>query len=345
MSAAIRVPRIGWSWRVDGRAVAVTVALSAAATVALCWSLSVGDFPVPFADVVATLTGTGTPDAAFIVEQLRLPRALVAGLVGIAFGVAGALFQRVLRNPLASPDLIGVNAGAAVGAVAVIVAVRGTSGQVTLGALVGALAAGGTVLALSSRGGVSGLRFVLIGIGATAFLGALTSYLVTRADLRDAQAATVWLTGSLGATTWSHVRPLALAVGVLVPVAVVLARSLEPMDLGDDAASGLGVDVGRRRGALLLVATALAAAGTAASGPIGFVALASPQIARRLTGGRTSGLLAAGATGALVLVAADVLARRALAPTELPVGIVTAVLGAPYLLFLLVRAGRSSTVG
>ena len=345
MIATVRVPVAGWSARLDARAIGVTIALAAAAVGAFCWSLAVGDFPVPIGDVVATLTGTGSPDAAFIVEQLRLPRALVAALVGVAFGVSGALFQRVVRNPLASPDLIGVNAGAAAGAVAVIVATSGSSGQVTAGALVGGLAAGLGVLALAARGGVSGYRFVLVGIGATAFLGAVRSYFVTRAELRDAQSAVVWLTGSLGATTWAQVRPLAMSLAVLVPLALVLARALDPMDLGDDAASGLGVRVPRQRAALLIVATALAAVATAASGPIGFVALASPQIARRLTGARSSGLVASAAVGALVLVVADVLARRALAPTELPVGIVTAVLGAPYLLVLLARANRSGTVG
>jgi iron complex transport system permease protein len=341
----LRSRRLGWSARVHARAVAVTVTMLVSGFAVFAWSLSVGDFPVPIGDVVATLAGGGSADSAFIVRTLRLPRGLTAVLVGAAFGLSGAIFQRIARNPLASPDIIGVNAGATTAAVFVVVVLHGSSTQVTLGALAGALVAALAIYLLAYKRGVSGYRLVLVGIGATAMLSSVTSYLLTRAEIFQAQRATVWLTGSLNGRGWEHVRPMALALVVLVPVAIALARSLRALELGDDAAIGLGTRVERSRGALLLTATALAAVGTASAGPVGFVALVSPQIARRLVGERSLALLPAAATGALLLTASDLVGRRLFAPTELPVGIITAILGAPYLLFLLARANRVGSGG
>jgi iron complex transport system permease protein len=198
---------------------------------------------------------------------------------------------------------------------------------------------------IAYKRGVTGYRLVLVGIGITAVLSSITSYLLTRAEIFDAQRATVWLTGSLNGRGWEHVRPVSVALLVLVPVALALARHLRMLELGDDAAKGLGTRVEWSRGALVLVATALAALATASAGPIGFVALVAPQIARRLVGGRSLGLLPAAASGALLLVASDLVGRRVFAPTELPVGIITAILGAPYLLFLLARANRVGAGG
>jgi iron complex transport system permease protein len=341
----IRVPRVGWSTRVDARSIVVTVALLALAFAVFCWSLSVGDFPVPMSDVLATLAGGGTEDSRYIIGTLRLPRGLTALMVGAGFGLAGAIFQRLARNPLASPDIIGITSGAAVAAVFVIVVWHGTSLQVSLGALVGSTLTAAGVYLLAYKQGVTGYRLVLVGIAFAAMLTALTQYLLTRAEIYDAQRATVWLTGSLNGRTWSHVRPIAIALAVLVPLGIALARQLRALDLGDDAARGLGARVERSRGLLLLTAVGLAAVGTAAAGPIAFVALVAPQIARRLVGARTIGLLPSAACGALLLVASDLVARRIFAPTELPVGIVTAILGAPYLLYLLARANKIGTGG
>jgi iron complex transport system permease protein len=341
----VRWPRPGWSTRVHLRAVVVTVVVSAATFATFAWSLAVGDFPLPIGDVLATLVGRGTEDSAFIVETLRLPRSLTAVLVGAAFGLSGAIFQRLARNPLASPDIIGINAGAAAAAVFVIVIVGGTTTQVTLGALGGSVVTAVAVYLLAYQRGVTGYRLVLVGIGLTAVLTSITSYLLTRAEIFEAQRATVWLTGSLNARGWEHVRPVALALAVLVPVTLALARHLRAIELGDDAAKGLGAPVERARAGLLLAATAMAAIGTASAGPIGFVALVAPQIARRLVGGRSLALLPAAACGALLLVASDLIGRRAFSPIEMPVGIITAVLGAPYLLLLLARANRIGSGG
>jgi iron complex transport system permease protein len=322
--------------------VSVTLVLSALTFGVLCWSLAVGDFPVPIGDVIATMFGGGNVDSEFIVRTLRLPRGLTAVLVGAGFGLSGAIFQRLTRNPLASPDVIGVNAGAALVAVFVIVVAHGSSMQVTMGALVGSALTAIAVYVLANRNGVTGYRLVLVGIGVTAVLSSGTQYLFTRAEIFDAQRAMVWLTGSLNARSWDHVRHMTTALVILVPVALSLARSLRVLELGDDAARGLGARVDSARRSLLLVGVALAAVGVAAAGPIAFVALVSPQIARRLVGSRSLALVPSMAVGALLLVTADLIGRRLLAPTELPVGVITAIVGAPYLLYLL---ARSSSIG
>jgi len=341
----LRSARLGWSTRVHARAMVVTLVVAALAFATFAWSLSVGDFPIPVSEVLATLVGRGSEDSAFIVNTLRLPRGLTALLVGAAFGLSGAIFQRLARNPLASPDIIGITAGAAAAAVFVIVILHGSSTQVTFGALAGSTVTAVAIYLLAYKRGVSGYRLVLVGIGVTAVLGSLTSYLLTRAQLFDAQRATVWLTGSLNGRGWEHVRPISMALLILMPVTIVLARQLRMLELGDDVAKGLGTRVELSRGALLLSATALAALGVASAGPIGFVALVAPQIAGRLVGGRSLGLLPSAACGSLLLVAADLVGRRIFAPTELPVGIITAILGAPYLLFLLARANRIGAGG
>jgi iron complex transport system permease protein len=341
----VRVPVLGWSTRVHARAVTVTLAVSGLAFVVFAWSLTVGDFPLPFDEVLATLVGRGSKSSEFIVNTLRMPRGLTALLVGAAFGLSGAIFQRLVRNPLASPDLIGVNFGAAAAAVFVIVMLHGSSGQVTFGALAGAGVTAVIIYVLAYKRGVNGYRLVLIGIGITALLQSIVSYLLTRAEIFDAQRATVWLTGSLNGRGWEHVRPVTAALVILLPVTIGLARHLRMLELGDDAARGLGVRVEWSRGALLLTATALAALATASAGPVAFVALVAPQIARRLVGGRSLALVPSAACGALLLVAADLVGRRVFAPTELPVGVITGILGAPYLLYLLARANRIGAGG
>jgi iron complex transport system permease protein len=338
----VRIPALGWSTRVHARAVVVTLGLLGVGFVVFAWSLAVGDFPVPFGDVVATLFGGGSEESAFIVRTLRLPRGLTAALVGAAFGLSGAIFQRLAHNPLASPDIIGVTAGAAASAVFVIVILGGSGVQVTWGALLGSVVTSLGIYLLAYKQGVTGYRLVLVGIGVTAVLTSITQYLLVRAEIFEAQRAVVWLTGSLNGRSWDHARPVALALAALLPVAVGLARHLRLLELGDDAARGLGGRVELSRAALLLTGVALAAVATASAGPVAFVALVSPQVARRLVGARTVALVPSAAFGALLLVASDLVARRLFAPTELPVGVITAVLGAPYLLFLLARA---NTIG
>ncbi|CAN5598024.1 iron chelate uptake ABC transporter family permease subunit [soil metagenome] len=336
----VRSERLGISFRTDLRAVSVTLVLLAATAVVFAWSISVGDFSIPIREVVETLLGGGSGGSTFIVRELRLPRAAMAVTVGAAFGVAGAIFQRVADNPLASPDVIGIDSGAAVVAVAMIVWWNGTASQISIGALLGSFATAFAIYVLAWKSGVSGYRLVLVGIAIAAMLRAVTSYLLTRAEISDAAQAAVWLVGSLNGRSWSDLRPVALGVVILAPIAVAMSRQLRLLELGEDTARGLGTRVGLTQGMLMLVGVLLAALATSAAGPIAFVALVSPQIAKRLTGVRTVGLLPAAAMGALLLLTSDLLARRLFAPTELPVGIITGVLGAPFLLYLLARGNR-----
>jgi len=333
--------------RVDRRALGVGAGLVVVVTVGLVVAVASGEVAIPLRSVAAEVLGGGAdgPDA-FVIRTLRLPRALTGALVGAALGLAGAIFQRLLANPLASPDLLGVSAGAAVGAVlALVVAGVGSTLVVTSAALAGAVVAVVAITLLAVRDGLTGFRLILVGVGLTAVLDAVVVLLLRRAELRDAARATTWLTGSLNGRGWEYVRPLTLALLLLVPLALVGARCLRTLELGDDAAAALGVPVARCRAGLALVGAALAAVATAAAGPVGFVALAAPQVARGLVGPRGGGLLPAALVGAAIVVWADVVGRLVLAPVELPVGVVTAVVGAPYLLWLLVRANRAGWSG
>jgi iron complex transport system permease protein len=326
------------------RAVLVSVALAAAGLLSFCVSVSVGDFPIPLSEVPAAILGWGSPDAGFIVHELRLPRALTAVLVGAAFGLSGAIFQSLARNPLASPDIIGITAGASTAAVFVIVVLHQAGVMLSVGALAGALLTAVAIYLLAWKRGVSSYRLVLVGIGISAVLGAVTSYLLTRADIYEAQRAAVWLTGSLNGRGWEHVEPLAWAMLGLAPATVLLTRSLRVLQLGDDTAKGLGVPVELSRAALVLVGVALASVATAAAGPVAFVAFVSAPVARRLVNAPLT-VVPAGLAGAVLLLLSDVVGRRLFAPTELPVGIITGIIGAPYLIWLLARANRIGAGG
>jgi len=332
-------------WR--PRLVAVTLVGVGLLVLVAAANIGRGDFPISVGDVLGSLVGGGDRAQRFIVLQLRLPRTLTGLLVGAALGMAGAITQAITRNPLASPDLLGVTGAAGTAAVAVI-AFGGGSGVVVgalaevglpLAALLGGLLAAVLVYGLAYRRGVVSDRLVLVGVGVNAVAVAITSWLLVVANINQATQATVWLTGSLNGRDWAHVVPVAVALALLVPAGLRLSFGLGALALGDDTASALGVRVNRYRVALGLVALTLAAVATASAGPIGFVALVMPRICQRLVGGSTPPLVTSAVYGALLTVAADLIARTAL-PAELPVGVVTAVLGAPYLLYLLGRRNR-----
>ncbi|MFF8865403.1 FecCD family ABC transporter permease [Streptomyces sp. NPDC015139] len=341
-SRAVRTPG-GFSLRLDPRALIVVVLLLAAALAAAVALIGTGDAKVPAADVLRTLAGNGTAYQDFIVNELRLPRVLVGLLVGASLGLGGALFQAVSRNPLGSPDVLGLSQGSTAGALVVIVLMSGSATQVTAGALIGGLATGLAIYLLAWKQGVHGYRLVLVGIGVSAVVTAVNGYLLTKADLVDAARAVVWMTGSLSGRDWSQVWPLLALCAVLVPLVLANARGLRMMEMGDDVAGALGVRVQRVRLVLMVCAVLLTAAATAAAGPVGFVALTAPQLARRLTRSPGPNLVASLCMGAALLVAADWASQRAFGADQLPVGVVTGVLGGGYLLWLLVterRAGR-----
>jgi iron complex transport system permease protein len=322
------------------------LALAAAVSVAR------GDFPIPLGQVFDVLMGGGPRGQRFIVLDLRLPRALTGVFVGAALGIAGAVFQSIARNPLASPDILGVTWGAGAGAVCVITfggslgVVGGTMAEVgvPLASLAGGLLAGLLVYGLAWRRGIEGFRLVLVGIGVSAVASNFTHYLLTVGDVTDASRVMVWITGSLNGRGWEHVVPVGLALALLIPAVLVGARLLGALQFDDDTARGLGVRLNGARSVMLLLAVVLAAVATAAAGPVAFVALASPQIALRLACTATPPLLGSAVVGGLLVVVSDLVARLAFGGFELPVGVVTAVLGAPYLMYLLVRSRREARV-
>ncbi|MFJ8545507.1 FecCD family ABC transporter permease [Streptomyces sp. NPDC093586] len=339
---AVRGPG-GLSLRLDVRALVVVVLLLVVALAASVLLIGTGDFEIPAGDVLKTLVGDGNPGQEFIVNELRLPRVLVGLLVGAALGLGGALFQAISRNPLGSPDVLGLGQGATAGALVMIVLFSGTATQVTLGALAGGLVTGAGIYVLAWKRGVHGYRLVLVGIGMSAIVTAVNGYLMTRADIVDAARAVVWMTGSLDGRDWAQVWPLLALCAVLVPLVLANGRALRLMEMGDDVSYALGVRVERVRMLLMVAAVLLTAAATAAAGPVSFVALTAPQLARRLTRSPGPNLLPSLCMGAALLVGADWVSQRAFGAGQLPVGVVTGVLGGVYLLWLLVterRAGR-----
>ena len=316
--------------------VVLVLAVVAVAVVALC----VGQRSYAPSEVLRVLLGEQVPGASFNVGVLRAPRVLTGILVGVAFGMGGVVFQTMLRNPLASPDIIGVSAGSSAAAVVAITMFGLSGAALSVVAVVAGLVVAATIYALSWRSGVQGARLVLIGIAVGAMLDSVIGYAMTRAGIYDANEALRWLTGSLNSAFWPGVGPLAAALAVLVPTLLVLARRLPALQLGDDAAAGLGVSPDRSRLALLLVAVAVIAVATAATGPIAFVAFLSGPIAHRLVRGTGALLVPAALVGALLVLVADLVGQHLLVH-RFPVGVVTGVLGAPYLLWLLARTNRS----
>mgnify|MGYP000622039602 CR=1 FL=1 len=293
-----------------------------------------GDYTVTFPDLVRILGGEQIPGASYIVREAKLPRALAAVLVGGGLGLAGALMQDLLRNPLASPDVLGISIGASAGAVVGSI-VLGLGGYaVSLAALGGALGVA-LLVVLLARGSTT--RMVLVGVACASVLSAVIQWLLTRSDLNRAQAALAWLIGSLGDVTMRQVAMLAVALAILTPLAAMIVPDLRAMRLGDDTAAGLGVPVRRRRAMVLLLVVLVVAACASVAGPVVFVSLLAGPIARALSG-RPAPFLAAG-VGAALLLAADFVAAE-LAPSPLPVGVVTGLAGGPFLLWLVLAPHR-----
>lgn len=320
-------------------AVPATMALALVALLVV--SLGSGELTISPPDVVRALLGGGDHATRFVTWDLRLPRALTAALVGAALGASGAIFQSVTRNPLGSPDVLGFLQGASVGAVLEIVLLDGGAAAVAVAAALGGTVAAILVYGLAYReGGARDYRLILVGIGIAAMLVAVTHYLLSRTTLEEASAAQVWLVGSLDGRGWDDVVPAAVALVALLPAAAALGRALRALELGDDAATALGVAPERVRVAAMAVGVGLCAIGTAAAGPIVFIALAAPQITRRLTRASGPGIGCAALGGATLLVGADLLGRLVFPARELPVGVVTGVLGGIYLVALLAREWR-----
>lgn len=329
----------GLSWRWHPRTVVVCGVLLAVAAALAVVAMGRGTIALSPAQVVAALLGDAdSPTTERVVRGIRLPR-LVTGLgVGAALGTAGALFQSVSRNALGSPDLIGFTTGAATGAVLQIVLLDGGALEAGVWAVGGGAVTAAVVYLLSmSRRGGGGYRLVLVGIGVGALLQALNSLLLTRADLDQALAAEIWLQGSLNGRRWEQAVPVLLVLAVALPLAAASSRRLDVLEMGDDTAAQLGVRAERSRLAAVVLGVALTAVATAAAGPIAFVALAAPQLVRRLTGATGAHLVPSAFLGGTLLVAADLLAQRLPFAWSVPVGLATGLLGGLYLLWLLTR--------
>ncbi|MFE9748670.1 FecCD family ABC transporter permease [Saccharothrix saharensis] len=337
----LRTPAV--SLRVSDRALLVSTAIAVLTAVAAVATMVTGDFPLSVGEVLATFVGQGDGYADFVIFTLRLPRLITGLLVGAALALSGAILQSLSRNPLASPDIIGFTQGAATGAIAVLVLAQGSMAATALGATVAGLLTSTAVYLLALKQGVQGFRLVLIGIGVSAMMLAVNSYLITRATLESALAAQTWLVGGLNNRGWDQAQVVAAVLAVLLPCALALGRRLALLEMGDSAATGLGVPAERTRLALLAVSVGLAAVATAAAGPISFVALAAPQLARRLTGASGPGLAASALMGGLLLVVSDFAVQRLFPTTQLPVGIATGAIGGLYLVWLLAHEWRKGS--
>ncbi|MGK6316406.1 FecCD family ABC transporter permease [Neorhizobium sp. DT-125] len=303
-------------------------------------ALSVGQSFTPAGDVIRVLLGEDVPGASFTVGQLRLPRAMLSVLAGLSFGLGGVAFQIMLRNPLASPDIIGISWGASAAAVFAIVVLSMKGPVVSIFAVMAGLAVALLVYGLSSKSGVAGTRLILVGIGVSAMLESFVAYILSQAPAWNLQEAIRWLTGSVNGAQLSQAAPLLLALALFGGLLLSRARDLEALRLGEDAAAALGVRVSATRVTIIVAAVGMIASATAVTGPIAFVAFLSGPIAARLVGNSGSLLIPSALVGATLVLAGDYIGQFLLS-SRYPLGVVTGALGAPYLIFLIVRVNRT----
>ena len=330
----------GIAVRTSRRAVVVVAVLLAGMLLTALLAVGLGKYHVAPLDVVSVLTGSNTSFDRVVVLEWRLPRMLMALLVGAALGLSGAIFQAITGNPLGSPEIVGVNFGAYTGALAVLATLGSGYYAVAAGALLGGLVTAVVVYALSFHRGVAGYRLIVVGIAVGAVLNSVNQWIVIKLDHHTAVTAAVWQQGTLSGLTWTQVVPMTVCVALLVSALVALGPQLPVLQLGDDAAGALGVRPDRARAAYLVVGVGLVAVACAAAGPITFVALAAPQLARRLTASPGVALLPAAVMGAALLLVSDVIAQQLFSDNELPVGVVTVSLGGCYLIYLLATQAR-----
>ena len=332
------------SFRIKKRVPLVLLILILITLTAMVMNISFGEYPIPPFAVVQTVLGidTGNPDYAFVINTLRLPRTLTACFVGMALGISGTIMQGITRNPLAAPGIIGINAGASLAAVSLIVVLPNVPAEILpLAAFGGALIASLLIYFLAWDRGTHPVRLILIGVGIASVAAAFTNLMVTFGDISNVSQALVWLAGSVYGRTWEQVFSLLPWLVVFIPLAIANAPQLNILNLEEEIAKGLGSKVEWQRSFLLLISAALSGAAVATAGTIGFVGLIAPHTARQLVGNIHEGLIPVAAiTGAMIIVIADFLGRILFAPIELPCGIITAIIGAPYFVYLLVRSRR-----
>lgn len=304
------------------------------------WGLRSGSVTLAFSQVLDAFTGDAPRAMQRVVMEWRLPRVLMALLVGAALGVSGAIFQSLMRNPLGSPDVMGFNTGAWSGVLVAMVLFGQHLAAIALAAMVGGMLTSLVVWLLAWRNGIETFRLIIVGIGVRAMLVAFNTWLLLHASLETALSAGLWNAGSLNGLTWAKTVPSAPIMLVMFLFAALLVRRMRLLEMGDDSACALGVSVERSRLMLMLVAVALTAAATALAGPISFIALVAPHIARRVSATARWGLTQSALCGALLLLLADMIAQQGFTPYQLPVGVVTGSLGGIYLIALLIQESR-----
>ncbi|AVY99930.1 iron-enterobactin ABC transporter permease [Lelliottia sp. WB101] len=314
--------------------------LVAASLLIAVWSLRSGAVTLDFSQVFNALTGSAPRNITMVVTEWRLPRVMMAILVGAALGVSGAIFQSLLRNPLGSPDVMGFNTGAWSGVLVAMVLFGQHLTAIAFAAMAGGILTSLLVWALAWRNGIETFRLIIIGIGIRAMLMAFNTWLLLHASMETSLSAGLWNAGSLNGLTWAKTLPATPIIALMFICAWLLVRRMRLLEMGDDSACALGVSVERSRLTLMLVAVVLTAASTAIAGPISFIALVAPHIARRISGTARWGVTQAALCGALLLLAADLCAQQLFMPYQLPVGVVTVSLGGIYLIVLLVQESR-----
>jgi iron complex transport system permease protein len=329
------------TWTIPLRAVIVLAVLLVLIVVQVFASLMTGSYPLDMGGVLATLLGNPPADMAqTVVWEFRFPRALTAVLAGALLALSGATLQNVIQNPLGDPSLVGVSQGAGLAVVISIVLFSDLPQALRpVWAFAGALAVAALIQAIAMRrGGGATMRFILTGIGVAAFISAATSVFLTYGQIDRALSALAWLAGSVNAATWTEVTVLALSLLVLAPVLALAARPMAAMRFSPEIAMGLGVRVARLRVGLVVLSVALAATAVAMVGPLGFVGLVAPHVARRLArSGVGLHLALSAAVGGVLVGAADLAGRALFAPVQLPAGVVTAVIGVPVFVLLILR--------
>lgn len=318
----------------------VPLGLSCAVVLVAVVALVLPGAGMTWASAWAALFGPDTGLAHTVIFQWRAPRVVTAVLVGAGLALSGAFFQSLTRNPLGSPDIIGFSAGAYTGVIVALLAGYGGFVYQMAGALVGGLVTAVAVLLLSVRARIDGLRIILVGLGISAMLSALNRWLISRGELDTVLSAASWGAGSVNGMRWGIAFPACVFLAVVSVGALLLRRQLDVLALGDDTATGLGLRTNVLKLVLLLVGIVLVAATTAVVGPVSFVALAAPHLAQGITRAQRTPLVTTGLVGALLLLVADILAQRLFHPVQLPVGLVTVVIGGLYLLFIIAHSAR-----
>lgn len=325
------------------RYVSVTIILAIITIGLCCTMMMLGNTIYPVTDVIHVLLGETIPGASFAINEIRLPRTVAGLFAGFAFGAGGYIFQTMLRNPLANPNVIGITTGSSAAAVFCIIVLHTSSTVVSLAAVLGGLVTVAIIYGLSRGTSFAIGRLILIGIGIQAMLNAVISYLMLIGKTNDLPNALRWLSGSLNGAELEMTYPLIIAVIIVTPVLIYFAKQLEMLELGEQAATSLGVNTNKTRVILMISAVLIIALATATTGPIAFVAFLAGPIAQRLVGVGFSNILPAGLIGVILVLGGDLIGQFAF-ETRFPVGVITGIIGAPYLIYLLIRINRKGDI-